>query len=63
MSSPSEFSDTCSRSNQLILDNIPAGILQQLQKLAERNGTSVSHEAGRIVESYVERHTADLGND
>ena len=62
MSSPSEFSDTCSRSNQLVLDNVPAGILQQLQQLAERNGTSVSHEAVRIVESYVERNSAELGN-
>ncbi|MGA0111690.1 MAG: hypothetical protein ACO3PN_06260, partial [Chthoniobacterales bacterium] len=48
MSSSSKFSDTSSHSNQLVLDNVPAGILQQLQQLAERNGTSASHEAVRI---------------
>jgi hypothetical protein len=42
------------QTGQLILDNVSVGILRELQRLADLNGTSVSHEAARIVENYLD---------
>ena len=42
------------QTGQLILDNVPVNILRELQILADLNGTSVSREAARIVENYLD---------
>lgn len=44
---------------QLTLDGVPYGILRELQRIAELNGTTVSHEAAKIIGSHL---AGDMGN-
>jgi len=47
------------QTGQVVLDNVPGVILHELQKLADLNGTSVSREAAKIVESYLCAETGE----
>lgn len=56
---PLDHPATPRQTGQLVLDNVPEGILRQLQILADLKGTSASSEAARIVASYLDAETGN----